>query len=171
MNFEFALAAEGRNTADGLNGFWEKEKPSVGVVAVGGFALNYQGETIDLMGLNNIIMGHSPGNRVGVKNHAAFNKDIFYQLDADLLMPKLVADESAARNRYTELRSTDNFDNKAMKNIFNDSLFHQHYQPVMISRSGKNVFAFSNKRQLEKMKIEGVEVKDLGGEWSMVNGQ
>ena len=170
MNFEFALAAEGRNTADGLNGFWEKEKPSVGVVAVGGFALNYQGETIDLMGLNNIIMGHSPGNRVGVKNHAAFNKDIFYQLDADLLMPKLVADESAARNRYTELRSTDNFDNKAMKNIFNDSLFHQHYQPVMISRSGKNVFAFSNKRQLEKMKIEGVEVKDLGGEWSIGNG-
>jgi arabinofuranosyltransferase len=169
MNFEFALAAEGRNTADGLNEIWGNDKPSVGVVAVGGFALNYQGETIDLMGLNNIIMGHSPGNRVGVKNHAAFNKDIFYQLDADLLLPKLVADESAARNRYAELRSTDNFDNKAMKNIFNDSLFHQHYQPVMISRSGKHVFAFSNNKQLEKMKKENLEVMELDGQWLLLD--
>ena len=148
---------------------WEKEKPSVGVVAVGGFALNYQGETIDLMGLNNTIMGHSPGNRVGVKNHAAFNKDIFYQLDADLLLPKLVDNESAARNRYAELRSTDNFDNKAMKNIFNDSLFHQHYQPVMISRSGKHVFAFSNEKQLEKMKKENMEAMELDGQWELLD--
>jgi len=43
----------------------------------GRVGLKYQGNTVDLMGLNNILMGHSPGDRKGIKNHAAFNKMFF----------------------------------------------------------------------------------------------
>jgi hypothetical protein len=38
-----------------------------------------------LMGLNNIAMGHSAGNRTGIKNHAAFNKDVLFQLLPDII--------------------------------------------------------------------------------------
>ena len=57
------------------------------MIAVGGFGLKYQGNTVDLMGLNNILMGHSAGDRKGIKNHAAFNKDVFYKLNPDMLLP------------------------------------------------------------------------------------
>ena len=41
---------------------------------------------IDLMGLNSVAMGHSPGDRKGVKNHSAFNRDVFFDLSPDLLL-------------------------------------------------------------------------------------
>ena len=60
------------------------ELPSIGVIVAGGFKFTYPGEVVDLMGLNNIKMGHSPGMRIGIKNHAAFNKAVFYELQPDI---------------------------------------------------------------------------------------
>jgi hypothetical protein len=124
----------------------------VGVIAAGGIALEYQGETIDLMGLNNTKMGHSLGDRTGIKNHAAFNKAIFYHLGADLVLPKLMPDKKEAAQEYMDLLKINNFENQALKNIFNDSNFHQQYQPVLISKSERqSIFAFANKKWREKL--------------------
>ena len=45
------------------------------------------------MGLNNTLMGHSSGDRIGIKNHAAFNKKVFYKLNPDVIFPDSVFGE------------------------------------------------------------------------------
>jgi hypothetical protein len=153
IDYEFYLAKEGRQVADHLNHFWDGHKPSVGVIAVGGFSLVYQGETVDLMGLNNTLMGHSKGERIGIKNHAAFNKDVFYQLNPDILLPQPVRDFEDARVRYVELLGQYNFNNIAMKNIFIDSSFRAQYFPIyMTNQSGNHFFSFVSSNYLGVMR-------------------
>jgi arabinofuranosyltransferase len=152
MDYDFFLAAEGRRIGNELNQYWSDNRPSLGVIAAGAIALAYKGETVDLMGLNNTKMGHSAGGRTGIKNHAAFNKEVFYQLQADLVLPQLMADKKEAFLEYMDLLKINNFENQAMKNIFNDSNFQQQYQPVLISkRERKPVFAFVNKEWQDKL--------------------
>jgi len=154
LNFEFLLAREGRDMAENLNASFNANKPAVGMIAVGGFGLKYRGITIDLMGLNNILMGHSPGDRKGIKNHAAFNKNVFYKLNPDLLLPANARNFKEATIEYFNLLDVNNFDNEAMKNIFNDDAFKKVYTPVFISNRKNNtsLFAFVNANfmQLEK---------------------
>jgi len=155
LNFEFALAGEGREIARTMNAYWPGSKPATGIIAVGGFALKYEGATIDLMGLNNTIMGHSPGDRIGIKNHAAFNKDVFYQLHADLVLPKLMNDTAQARLFFADLHSSYNFENEAMKNIFNDAAFIEAYHPVLMRQGdGPLLFAFASSAFLQRMQQE-----------------
>lgn len=153
LNYEFYLAADGRNLASLLNRGFPREKPSVGMVAVGGFGLVYEGETVDLMGLNNTLMGHSSGDRMGIKNHAAFNKDVFYQLNPDILLPRPVQDETAAILLNTNLLNTNNFENQALKNIVNDARFVETYHPYMIVADGGRIrlFTFISKQAVARM--------------------
>jgi len=153
MDFEFSLASEGRWDAVGLNRFWKDHKPSVGVITVGGFSLKYEGETVDLMGLNNTLMGHSKGDRRGIKNHAAFNKAVFYRLQPDMLLPKVVNNEAEARSYYEELEDESNFSNQALRHIFYDSTFTSMYHPVLMQKNDQKVFAFV-KRDLESKVAE-----------------
>jgi hypothetical protein len=145
LNFEFLLAQQGRNLAEKLNEFFPSPKPSIGMIAVGGFGLKYAGATVDLMGLNNISMGHSPGDRKGIKNHAAFNKDVFYKLKPDILLPESVDGLKEATIKYFNLLDKNNFDNQAMKDIFNDDTFQRVYSPVFINDKKNNTgyFAFA----------------------------
>jgi arabinofuranosyltransferase len=157
LNYEFYLATYGRETAKEFSSFWNKKNsPSVGMIAVGGFALKYSGQTVDLMGLNNTLMGHSKGERTGIKNHAAFNKEVFYQLKPDLLLPRKLAKPEDASLCYAEYLNTYNFENRAMKNIFNDSGFQQSYKPVLIQKinMANSFFAFANANFLNKMKAD-----------------
>ena len=163
LNYEFYLANQGRETALEFNNVWSKNPPSVGMIAVGGFALKYKGETVDLMGLNNTLMGHSKGQRVGIKNHAAFNKDVFYQLQPDLLLPRRLAKPEDAFVSYVEYQNPYNFENQAMKNIFNDSIFKQTYQPVLIQTNNiaRPFFAFASSRFLNVQKDTSVHLTVL----------
>lgn len=146
LNYEFLLAKQGRDLAEKLNKALPENKPSTGMIAVGGFGLIYQGNTVDLMGLNNILMGHSEGDRKGIKNHAAFNKDVFYKLKPDILLPENAADFKQAGIQYSNLLDVNNFDNEAMKNIFNDGIFQKIYSPVFIfdKKNNAGFFAFAN---------------------------
>lgn len=155
LDIEFNIAAEQRKLAEEMNNFSPDTAhlPSVGVIVAGGFALKYHGFTIDLMGLNNTLMGHSSGDRIGIKNHAAFNKDVFYQLNPDVILPETVSGEKDAYIKYVQLLDEENFSNKAMKNIFNDIKFQQNYYPVIISNTlnGDKLFMFSNKNFFQKL--------------------
>jgi hypothetical protein len=142
LNFEFLLAQEGRDLAEKLNETFPSDKPSVGMIAVGGFGLKYQGVTVDLMGLNNILMGHSPGDRKGIKSHAAFNKNVFYKLKPDILLPEPIESLKQATIKYFNLLDTNNFHNQAMKNIFNDDPFQKLYSPVFINDKKNNTGYF-----------------------------
>ena len=138
LNFEFLLAQEGRNLAEKLNETFPSHKPSIGMIAVGGFGLKYGGTTVDLMGLNNILMGHSPGDRKGIKNHAAFNKEVFYKLKPDMILAASCDDLKTATRSYFSMLDKNNFDNQAMKDIFNDEEFQKSYSPVFITDKKNN---------------------------------
>jgi arabinofuranosyltransferase len=164
LNFEFQLAAEGRTLAAELNHFWPSSSPSVGIITVGGFGYAYAGATIDLMGLNNTLMGHSPGERMGIKNHAAFNKEIFYRLQPELLLPRTIEGEKEALLQYVDLLNLNNFENRAMKNIFNDTAFQNQYKPVLVTNkdTGKHIFSFSSAGMLNTMKADNrLTVKEI----------
>jgi arabinofuranosyltransferase len=148
LAFEFYLAQDGRQLGDQLNRIFTEQKPSVGMIVVGGFSLHYRGETVDLMGLNNTAMGHSKGERIGIKNHAAFNKEVFYQLNPELLLPRPVVDSAEARSLYLGSLQATNFDNKALKNIFADAEFQQRFQPAYLERNGVRIFCFVNQSRL-----------------------
>jgi arabinofuranosyltransferase len=64
--------------------------PSVGVVTSGAISRTYPGPIVDLMGLNSTAIAHHPGDRRGLKNHAAFEKEAFFDLvRIDLLLNTL----------------------------------------------------------------------------------
>jgi hypothetical protein len=154
LNYEFLLAKQGRDLAEKLNKAFPENKPSAGMIAVGGFGLMYQGNTVDLMGLNNILMGHSEGDRKGIKNHAAFNKDVFYKLNPGILLPENADDLKEASIQYSNLLDVNNFDNEAMKNIFNDDAFQKEYSPVFIldKKNNAGFFAFVNINYISTLK-------------------
>jgi arabinofuranosyltransferase len=142
---EFTLAADGKATAKELNALFARTgRPSAAVIVVGGFALDYNGPTVDLMGLNDKRMGHSPGDRKGIRDHAAFNKDVFYQEGPDIVMPSIVAGQREASSLYNGLLDTTSFENRALKNIFAEQQFRSRYVSTMITdkASGKSVFLF-----------------------------
>ena len=166
LDFEFNIANEQRVMAEEMNSLWpdSMHHPSVGVIFAGSFALNYHGFTIDLMGLNNTLMGHSSGDRIGIKNHAAFNKTVFYKLNPDVIFPDNVLSERNAYLNYTQLLNDENFLNRAMKNIFNDSYFQQKYYPVVITNvsTGKKIFVFSNTDFFRKLQTNNLlQVKKI----------
>lgn len=84
---EFSIAETGRNDGRMLSGMFDglAEKPILGVVAAGGISRTYQGRIVDLMGLNNVDIAHHPGDRIGIKNHAAFEPELFDSLHVDVL--------------------------------------------------------------------------------------
>ncbi len=90
---EIAIAEDMRQIGAAFNRAFPDVKPSVGVIVAGGFALEYHGATFDLMGLNHVAMAHSPGPRLGMRNHAAFNHDVFFAVAPDVLMLSLWSPE------------------------------------------------------------------------------
>lgn len=87
VDYEFKIAYNQRIIGEFLNFiFKEYPLPSVGVINSGGIAYTYNGEIIDLVGLNSTAMAHSEGDRKAMKAHAAFDKDVFFTLKPDLLI-------------------------------------------------------------------------------------
>jgi hypothetical protein len=107
LEHEFAQATRGLQTGEILNRIFPGEaKPTVGVFPAGGIARTYNGNVIDLLGLNNTLVAHSGKGRYGIKNHASFSTKAFYQLSPDLFAVYLITPELlegpalADRNAY-----------------------------------------------------------------------
>lgn len=91
LMLEFSIAEGGRKLGQTLNKMFQPDSlPTVGVIASGGIKYSYSGPVNDLMGLNNIAMAHHPGDRKGIKNHASFNKKIFYQQKPEVMLPRII---------------------------------------------------------------------------------
>lgn len=86
---EFRIAGEGARAGLLLTAAFSSmpELPSVAVITAGAIKRNYAGTVYDLVGLNSVAMGHSTGDRQGIKNHAAFNEQVFFEWAPDILWP------------------------------------------------------------------------------------
>lgn len=88
IKHEFGIANYGMSQGTILNTLFSSRLtgyPSIGVVTAGGVSRTYEGSIYDLMGLNNHQMAHNQGQRIGVKNHAAFEKETFYTMPINIL--------------------------------------------------------------------------------------
>ena len=88
IKYEFTLAKEGMEDGRAFSYIFRDmtPRPVIGVICAGGIARTYDGRIEDLMGLNNLMVAHSQGERKGVKNHAAFEVYLFEKIKVDVMV-------------------------------------------------------------------------------------
>jgi hypothetical protein len=146
MRHDFILAIRGRALGDLLNGFMQRIELnadsvpalpaplSLGTLTTGGVGYTYVGRKLDMLGLNNVSMAHSAGDRRGNKNHAAFNKDVFFEL-----MPDLFAAQFSDGGEQIPMQAANIFPFKysfwqaSLKHLYQDQRFVDAYAPVAIT--------------------------------------
>lgn len=136
---EWDIVKPNRDQAKELNQFFPTDKlPSIGVLAAGAYAYYYQGRSVDLLGLNNVKMAHAPKNPTGPKNHASFNKEIFYLQKPDIILAnaEFVKPDNPASKDFTKLGI---WESQLLKNIQNDAKFKKLYANCIILNKKKNL--------------------------------
>jgi hypothetical protein len=147
---DFDIARKGRTIANDLNQTFadQKQLPSIGVIAAGGFGYAYQGRTVDLMGLNNTTMAHSSRRKEGMRNHASFAISGFWKLNPDIVGPfygtEPITDTTFTLPENSEtFRTTNSFLYKAYKGIFDTPEFIDRYYPALLKRKGPGPYHFA----------------------------
>jgi hypothetical protein len=139
IDWEFRLSELGRSDATRMNRMFSRldSMPSVGVSTAGGFGYAYNGVVLDLMGLNNVKMAHATEIKVGMKNHAAFDKKTFYELQPDIFhgywrISSFVPGLDNNTLPQTAPDFLESFPSDLYKDIFADDQFTKMYKPVLI---------------------------------------
>ena len=129
IKHEGRIAVRGRHVGEILNEFFNAYQfPSIGVISAGGIKYAYQGEVIDLMGLNNVSIAHSSGNRRGVRNHAAFSKEVFYLMAPHVVFPR-VFEKAPTTLPYNKV-----WHNAVLKGLLDDTMFNAQYTCASIEK-------------------------------------
>ena len=125
LGFEFEIASVGRERGRQANALFEAvhPRPSIGTITVGGLKYTYEGDVVDLMGLNSTLMAHNGGTRVGIRAHAAFEERTFYRLNPNVVVPLVQFSESMGSVGQANL-----FVTTALKGLLHTSRFRQTYQ-------------------------------------------
>lgn len=133
MDIEFKVADYGRKNGAFIQELFTSlpKLPSMGVVTSGGIKYSYAGEIVDLMGLNKTIMAHNHGDRTGIKNHAAFDINTFYQLQPDIVWPVTVDER---KWQYIESEVKGSWENReGLQGLFDDARFLESYTYARVS--------------------------------------
>jgi hypothetical protein len=168
LKMDIDLAKEGRLVSEKLNQLFRQEKklPSQGVLTAGGQAYGYKGETIDLMGLNNVKMAHAEAKKDKnlYKSHASFNFNVFLQLQPDLfwyesstfIAPGSIVQEPLKINPQS-------FNSWIYKHIHKNPQFKQHYGLYrIINKSQLNALQiFANRKFASSLDTNRYHVKEL----------
>jgi hypothetical protein len=153
IRHEWAIAVYGRSNSERLNDFFKANKrlPSQGVLVAGGTAYGYNGETIDLLGLNNTKMAHADRikDKSLPKNHASFNADVFFELSPDLFWYQhcgFINQDKLVPERIQV--NKDDWSSKVFKNIQLDKRFIERYgffRIVNLNHENDALQIFANK--------------------------
>jgi hypothetical protein len=157
---DFYHANNGRWIAEKSNTTFDscKQYPSVGILAAGGFAYAYKGNTIDLMGLNSTLMAHATSIKHGFRNHASFDINTFWKLMPDMVGTFYGGEIITDTSLFVLPENTDYFRNGmfvylAYKHIFDYPRFIQTYLPALVRNTVNDyyVFAYYNKSFLRTL--------------------
>lgn len=159
IGFEFFIANYGREIGTRFNALApEGEALSVGVITAGGFALTYaRGPVLDLMGLNWPEMAHSPQPKVGFKNHAGFDPEIFWRAGPDIVLSLARADgrEGRVRVHYVE--------DLVLKGLLRSDRFRAAYQPFRLGEGPTAIHSFGRRAWLASTSAPGISALDWSG--------
>jgi len=152
---EFRIAEEGIARGKSLKLLFSErgQYPAIGVITAGGIARTYPGRIIDLMGLNNSYIAHFKGDRKGMKNHAAFEKEAFFHVAPDVLLASPPVPPQ-----------TNNLYSVWLKGLLDDSRFAAEWRYGKLSSkqdSGRSEVAFFKKSFLDSVSAgSGLEFRD-----------
>jgi hypothetical protein len=119
---EYRLVERGVEFGNFLNDF--ESRPTIGVGPAGGIALAYDGQIFDLLGLNWTEMAHANPVKVGMRNHASFDKATFWKHAPDVV---------SAFNRACKVGQPLSFwasDDNGFGGLFSDPDFQSSYVPI-----------------------------------------
>ncbi len=140
----YLLALEGRLIGEILDDEVGDDAPVVGVWQAGGIGYGYRGPVRDILGLNWVAMGHSPGDRKGVRDHAAFHAPTFWADPPDLMIPVslFVVQRTGCPRRIWE---------DVLGGILTTDRFEEEFEPVVIGSEadGTAIFAYGRTAWLE----------------------
>lgn len=168
LEWEFALAELGRKDAGRIESMFSKLEtpPTVGVSAAGGFGYAYQGVVYDLMGLNNAQMAHALEVKTGIKNHAAFDKKVFFQMKPDVFHGYFktssfvnTPDDSSLLENEPGFEQA--YVSRMYKQLFTDPHFIATYKPVIIGDGGPYLKTYAHVEFIERLKNKGYKVVEL----------
>ena len=169
LQYEFYLARHGRKTGYQMSRFFEGENPLPvwGVVCAGGIAYRYEGKTLDLLGLNNVAMAHASPVKAAdrPKNHASFDKEVFYAQQPDIMFPTMFLENNTALP--TPFEQSDTFQNdffaRALGHIHEDARFKSLYVPVVVTseRKGDRLYAYFRREFVSRLDTNAYKVEYL----------
>lgn len=170
FQYEFYLAQKGRETGYQMSRLFESEKqlPVWGVVCAGGIAYQYEGTTLDLMGLNNVAMAHASSVKAAdrPKNHASFDKEVFYAQQPDIMFPtQFLTDTSVLPGAFEQSDTFQaDFFARALGHIHQDARFKSLYVPVVLTsnRKGDVLYAYFRRRFVEQLDTVAYTIRYLG---------
>lgn len=168
---QYNIVETGRAFSERLNRFFESASlPTYGIFAAGGMAYNYDGISIDLLGLNNVAMAHADKIKRSdaVKNHASFNKNVFYQLAPEMmhLWTSFVNDRNTYKSMALSDEADKSFEAKIFQHIYKDEKFKQLYHPVFITnkKSGDVLHTYLHKDFITKLPKSIYDIQYVFGE-------
>jgi arabinofuranosyltransferase len=163
LKIEFEIADLGRENGEKLNTLFRRvELPSVGISEAGGFAYAYHGRSLDLLGLNSTLVAHADDkNLKGVKNHSAFSKKAFYELQPDVFYAHsstsyFVDTKEEAPQKEDETP----FAVQIYGNIFAEPEFNELYEKILIHdpQSQMNFLTICHKNFIKKLTQHQYEI-------------
>lgn len=162
LNLEWAIAYRDRVLGGWLNDILAHHValyPTLGVLCAGGIAYAYHGPIFDVLGLNHVAMGHSPGDRKEMRDHAAFNKDVFWRYAPELFLPLAwpTSDPmpSQAGSWYANV----------LRGLTLEKRFQAEYTPCVLMGAEDNpkfqVFVYIRNPYLKRLEHSGIRIKQL----------
>jgi len=156
IEIEFLIAQGETEYATDLNEFLKHQDPlpTYGVFVAGASAYTYKGNSIDLLGLNNIRMAHSSPIKTGLKNHGSFNKKVFYEQMPDLFFcTRVYRDSSEFDMQDLETFKNDGFIKDLFKGLMMEKKFNETYFPVFIfsKKDSRVLQTHTHQRFLDKL--------------------
>ncbi|MEO0821253.1 MAG: hypothetical protein AAF074_12600, partial [Pseudomonadota bacterium] len=134
-------------------------RPAIGVGPAGGIALAYDGTIHDLFGLNWVEMAHANPIKTGKRNHASFDKDVFWRHEPDLLPHfnlSCPGDEAAEYKVGPD---------GVFKGLYADARFQERYTPMILHGEGGECWpGFVRRDWLASTPTTMIEARD----WSAV---
>jgi hypothetical protein len=108
--------------------------PRIAYAAAGGISVGYPGVIYDMMGLNDPVLAHRCQDKVGPTGHACFERERFYELQPDALLPRAIAKATELNLMELDwtLRRPGNWDNRIFRDLFNEPLFREQYRMARI---------------------------------------
>jgi hypothetical protein len=139
---EFDIANTGRRVGERASTVFEglQPLPDIATIAVGGLKYAYRGPVTDLMGLNDTRMAHNGGDRVGVRSHAAFEAETFYEMKPKIVLP-LPGNHSGS---LASVEHQDAFVRVVLKGLLEQRKFEEKYQLAELRKhTGAGVVTFA----------------------------